>query len=153
MYAALHLRFCSVPHLLCHGTYLQLYNGYLPLIVDFGCGAVTTCFTDLSLLPPGFKPRTPACDPNALPLSHCGGLRLRSQDISVKQFTLLSLRGCKCKAAYTITQGRSFCSLIRRATLIQLPVTTSRLHVRGYWTYSNLPPVICILHCNSYNTN
>ena len=40
----------------------------------FNSGAVTTCFYDLDLLRLGIGPRSPACEANALPLRHRGGL-------------------------------------------------------------------------------
>ena len=40
----------------------------------FGSGALATCFYDVGLSWPGIEPRSPACEANAPPLRHRGGL-------------------------------------------------------------------------------
>ena len=76
-----------MPHQLRHGP--TAYYGHLqgpvthtPVAERFGSGPVPTCFYDLSLSRPEIEPRYPACEANAPPLRHRGGLIYRTYDVA-----------------------------------------------------------------------
>ena len=65
-------RIFNVPHLLWQGP--TLYNGHLrgrvtlTPVAESDNEAEPTCFIDLNVSRPGIEPRSPACEPTALPL-------------------------------------------------------------------------------------
>ena len=65
--------FFNVPHQLWHGP--VLYNGHLRGPVTFTPVAERLAGELIGLSRPGFGHRSPACEANALPLSHRGGRR------------------------------------------------------------------------------
>ena len=65
--------FFNVPHPLRHGPTVIMVISEDPWHL-FGSGTVTSCFYDLSLSRPGIESRSPACEANALPLRHRGGV-------------------------------------------------------------------------------
>ena len=83
-----------MPHQLRHGP--TVHNRHLrgPVTLccrAFGSGAVTTCFYDYGLSRPGFQPRSPECEANALTLRHRGGLCFRMKIICIYLYIIISL--------------------------------------------------------------
>ena len=73
LWSALMARFFNVPYLLWHGS--SVYNGHhtRTCFRALGGEAVNTCFNALGLSLLRIKPRSPACEVNALSLIQRGG--------------------------------------------------------------------------------